>query len=196
MSLLTTTTLAILYNAANAQEAQEHEAVTFWDHLWQKVYFPEEQWVIAQQSPPTGHTGDRRRRMDTGIFLVNPVLCRLEMVAAVEGKGRDAGPKGIEEVEMQAEQACKSRCLDTSGVWAVTFIGTKARVWKYTILPLPSWSSVTRDPDGEPTLENYIDANDVSLAPELDAAFRNMRTTIIPRGHHVLGSTSSPKQGC
>jgi hypothetical protein len=116
MSLLTTRTLVCLYNEANAPDAQEHESVTFWDHLWQKIYFSEEEWVIAQQVPPTGNATDRRRRMDTGIFLINPAINRLELIAPIEGKGNSAGPKDIEEVEIQAEDACARRCKNTTGV--------------------------------------------------------------------------------
>jgi hypothetical protein len=52
MCLLMTSTLVLLYNAANAPGAQEQETVDFWRHLLIKSLFPEERFVIVQGTPP------------------------------------------------------------------------------------------------------------------------------------------------
>lgn len=53
MSLVTTPTLRILYDRANASGTQEHETTTFWVHLFSKVYFNEENYVTAPEKPPS-----------------------------------------------------------------------------------------------------------------------------------------------
>jgi hypothetical protein len=116
MSLINRTTLRVLYNLAIAPNDQEHEAITFWEQLFNKVYFPEEHFVVAQQKPPSTSSEDRRRRFDINICVVSSETSQLDIIAVVEGKKHGSQPAQIGEVESQAFEACQSRCKHGHGV--------------------------------------------------------------------------------
>lgn len=178
MSIVNTPVLRVLYNLANQSGAQENETITFWKYLFNKIYFPEENWVVAQQMPPSSHSSDRRSRIDINIYVISDMASGLDIIAVFEGKpASGAQPAQVEEVESQALQACQARCRQGQAIWAITAVGTKGRVFKYT----QSRFTPTTDPidDEKPGIANYIDAGDPVRAPILDAAIRNIRTQMI-----------------
>ncbi|KAF2023141.1 hypothetical protein EK21DRAFT_119045 [Setomelanomma holmii] len=175
MSLVTTPTLRALYQLANTKGAQEHESVTFWNHVLNKIWFPEEHWVISPEVPPSSHKDDRRRRMDLGVsFFISFSQCNLDRVAVIEVKGID-GSK--DEVEAQAQEASESCCRAGGSVWALTMVGTAACVWQWTTLPVKQFVDNT----------TYIDA-DSPWASRLSQAVMNMKSEVHPTGPLVLKS--------
>ncbi|KAI0572294.1 hypothetical protein Alg215_09873 [Pyrenophora tritici-repentis] len=184
MSLVTPGIVRKLYNDANAQQAQEHETITFWEYLFNKRYFVGEAWFVASQKPPSSEMEDRRRRIDLNINYYDGAIDEVKIVAIVEGKRASTQPAVVEQVEMQAYQACAARCRSGGSVWAITVIGTAARVWKYTTLPVPSWECVT---GGEqPDICFYIDA-DSAAAATIDRKIRDI-TIRAPQSSFIVPS--------
>jgi len=171
MSLVTPGVVRKLYNDANAPQAQEHETITFWEYLFNKRYFTGEAWFVASQKPPSTEVEDRRRRIDLNVNYFDGASGEIKIVAIVEGKRASTQPAVVEQVEAQAYQACAARCRSGGSVWAITVIGTAARVWKYTTVPIPSWECVTGG--DQPEFRWYIDA-DWPTAAQIDRAFRDI----------------------
>ncbi|KAF1921138.1 hypothetical protein BDU57DRAFT_562739 [Ampelomyces quisqualis] len=142
--------------------AQEHETITFWEYLFNKRYFVGEAWFVASQKPPSSATEDRRRRIDLNINYYDGAIDEVKIIAIVEGKKTSTQPAVVENVEAQAYEACAARCKSGGSVWAITVIGTAARVWKFTTLPVPSWECVTGG--DEPEFRWYIDADSAAAA--------------------------------
>jgi hypothetical protein len=162
MSLVTSGFVRRLYNDANAQQAQEHETITFWEYLFNKRYFVGEDWAVASQKPPSSEVEDRRRRIDLSIIHYDGNTDKVKIVAIIEGKRTSTQPAVVEQVEAQAYEACEARCRSGESVWAITVIGTAARVWRYTTLPAPNWVCVTGGQ--EPEIRYYIDADSAAAA--------------------------------
>jgi hypothetical protein len=168
MSLITTQTLRTLYNRAHLPIAHEHHTITFWMHLFSKIYFQEEHWVVAQEPPPTDSDEDQLRRIDINI---STVASNDQILIRIVCEGKRAGGSMFE-VESQASQACEARCMTGGSVWAITVIGTTAQAWSYTTRPRRSFLSLTN--------EAYIDADDMVNAPLLHNTLSDIRAQLLP----------------
>ncbi|KAI1680255.1 hypothetical protein KJE20_10895 [Pyrenophora tritici-repentis] len=129
MSLLTTPTLVQLYNNILQPNAHEHHSKTFWTHLLRTKFFPEDDFVIATESPPTPLPQDSLRRVDFHISIFNR-LQKLQIIAICEIKKATGS---IDEVEAQLQQACQACVTYTKeDVWGIAVRGTKAEILQYT----------------------------------------------------------------
>jgi hypothetical protein len=176
MSLITTPTLRLLYDRARPAAAHEHHTITFWMHLFNKIYFHDEQWVVAQEQPPNDSDEDKLRRIDINVSIAGNNN-QLDVILICEGK-RAGG--SMYNVEGQAYQACEARCKNGGSVWAITVIGTTAQTWQYTTRPTKSFVSLTN--------KAYIDADDAFNAPLLHSHLSKMRMQLIPSSGHILMS--------
>ncbi|QDS78048.1 hypothetical protein FKW77_003239 [Venturia effusa] len=177
MSLLVTPTLFALHQLANEKGAQEHHAETFWSHYFSKQIFVSEEWITAHQKPPSDENKHSRRRVDFNICYVNPLTKRLKIVTVVEGKGAHTTERDLEIVEAQAQEACEAS--GHGPVWAVTFQGTKARIFKWT---QPRWTAMTT---------HYIEASSPD-ASRLYRYFCNMRDSAQPAAQPATGYAAQP----
>ncbi|KAF9733708.1 hypothetical protein PMIN01_08051 [Paraphaeosphaeria minitans] len=169
MSLITNTFLRAFYQGVNPQN--EHSAVTFWAYVF-KVYFPEEHFLFDTQKPAS-HS-DPLRRVDGKLTYVENQTNRLMVLFFFEAKRTSQAQAEMQAVEGQAFEACGtflSSQPHLSHIYAVTTIGTEARVWKYsadrTFLGLGNSS-----PSG--TRAAYIDA-DSAAASTLRSALLHMK---------------------
>ncbi|KAF2633026.1 hypothetical protein BU25DRAFT_87748 [Macroventuria anomochaeta] len=129
MSLLTTPTLVYLYNNILEPRAHEHHSKTFWTHLIRTKFFPEDDFVIATESPPTPLAEDALRRVDFHISVFNQFQ-KLQIIAICEIKKARGS---VDEVESQLQQACEACARFTKDdVWGIAIVGTKAQILQYT----------------------------------------------------------------
>ncbi|KAK0612726.1 hypothetical protein DIS24_g11985 [Lasiodiplodia hormozganensis] len=129
-TLINTEKLRVLYNEA---ESNRHEAypTRFFNFFLQKIAFPEEEYWISSEQPPTDDPSDRKR-VDLVVNYFSQdykvrVLCFTELK-----RGRSA-EKAIEENEDQAMYAASSYChaLGLPYVYVISAFGAKARFFSY-----------------------------------------------------------------
>lgn len=151
MSIVTSYVLRELYNAANADKAQETETMAFWNHYFNKHMFIGDEWVVSPEYPPSSHIKDRKRRCDAVVKYFSTVLMRLILVANIEGK-RSGG--SMTDVEAQLVEACESSSKDPSSPcpFGIAIIGTYMKIFQRV-------NSEWRD-----ILPSYIDADDSASA--------------------------------
>lgn len=93
-------TLDALWQAAHAKDAQEAEALSFWQHLFAKHIFPEEHFICDAEIRPS--PGDRRR-IDRGIRFLS-IEREIVVLCWHEAKDKET-PSAIKECERQALEA-------------------------------------------------------------------------------------------
>ncbi|KAF1357803.1 hypothetical protein EJ07DRAFT_180861 [Lizonia empirigonia] len=163
MSLLTTPTLIQLYNNILQPNAHEHHSKTFWTHLLRTQFFPEDDFVIATESPPTPLSQDSLRRVDFHISIFNR-LQKLQIIAICEIKKATGS---IDEVEAQLQQACEACVKYTKeDVWGIAVRGTKAQILCYEV-----------QNRYYPLTKGYIDSNS-SEASSLCNTLLSIKSTI------------------
>ena len=173
MSLLTTPALTAYYNAV--RQNNESTAVAFWTLVF-KTFFPEEQYNFVREMAASAN--DPQRRVDGQLQYVEAGTPRIMVLFFHEAKRASQSTTAMQEVEGQAFEACGTY-LDykrVSFVYAVTTIGTEARLWKYesdgNFRSLTVNSSGNAQPQG--TRSAYIDANSVDAA-QLRAGLLHMK---------------------
>jgi hypothetical protein len=175
MSLVTTPTLRVLYNLANTIGAKEHASTTFWNHWLNKIIFPEEHFVVAPERPPSNDNEDGNRRVDFIVGFAD--VSQLRFIYIFEGKKAKGG---ITAAESQVQEASAACCRRGGSVWSMTAVGTKARIWKYTTVPVSSLGSVTA----------YIDA-DSPQASQLSSNMMVVKSMMAPQSDFILKSQPS-----
>jgi hypothetical protein len=95
-------TLAVLWQAAHAKEAQEAESLSFWQHLFSKHEFKEDYWICDAEIRPAPGS---RKRVDRGIRFVSTGQ-ELIVLCWHEAKDKES-PSAIKECETQALRACQ-----------------------------------------------------------------------------------------
>ncbi|KAI0571338.1 hypothetical protein TUN199_10423 [Pyrenophora tritici-repentis] len=177
MTLLTTPTLIQLYNNILQLNAHEHHSKTFWTHLLRTQFFPEEDFVIATESPPTPLPDDSLRRVDFHISIFNRTQ-KLQIIAICEIKKATGS---IDEVEAQLQQACQACVTYTKAdVWGIAVVGTKAQILHYTM-----------QNSFYPLTNGYVDANS-SEANTLRNTLLSIKTVI----KNQTASSSATPDGC
>lgn len=159
MSLLTNPVITAYYNAVGLNH--ENAAVAFWTVVV-KGLFPEEPYAFVPQMPASAN--DPLRRVDGQLQYVEAGTFRIMVLFFYEAKRASQSPTEMTAVEGQAFEACGSFLnanRQLTHIYAVTTIGTEARLWK--CLPDRTFQSLTVDssqrapPQG--TRSAYIDAN-------------------------------------
>ena len=134
----------------------EHSAVSFWAYVF-KRYFHEDHFLYDPQKPASEQ--DPLRRVDGKLSYVEKDTNNIMVLFFHEAKKRDStGTALMEAVEAQAFEACGTYLWGKQAlthVYAVTTIGTRARVWKYT--KTGAQSLTDSRPSG--TLNAYIEAS-------------------------------------
>lgn len=130
-TLITTQQLRVLYNEA---EGTRHEAYStrFFNFFLQKIAFPEEEYWITPEQPPTDDPSDRKR-VDLVVNYFSQEL-KVRVLCFTELKRGKSGEKAIEENEDQAMYAASSYCdaFELPYVYVISAFGAKARFFSYT----------------------------------------------------------------
>lgn len=129
MSIITDGRLQRLWT--DAQQYPEWATTRLWEHIFNRVVFPESKWVVSSQQPPTHQPGELRRvdlvieEIDSHAQTVGTLLC-IEVL-----KQAGASPKEIIEVEYQAFTAACAYYVETGieRLWIMTCVGSRARLW-------------------------------------------------------------------
>ncbi|PQK17617.1 hypothetical protein BB8028_0008g01260 [Beauveria bassiana] len=127
MSGINTLELQRLYD--EAQIRPEWATTKFWEYVFKQIVFNDPMWSVASQQPPTRQDGDLRM-----VDLVAEYILENFTLLFVEAKRSDACATLICEVEYQAFTACCAHLVSTqrkTGIWAMTCVGTKVRLWAY-----------------------------------------------------------------
>ncbi|RSL48036.1 hypothetical protein CEP54_013127 [Fusarium duplospermum] len=130
MSIINTPRLDRLW-----QEAQIHAewaTTRLWEYIFNHIVFKDEKWVVSSQQPATHQEGELRR-VDLVVEKMNSDATKVETVLFIEAKRATASTADIEEAEHQAFTAVCAYCIDTQVkyVWAMTCIGSAARLWAF-----------------------------------------------------------------
>jgi len=126
MSILNTPELMKLWQ--DAQIHPEWATTRFWEYLFNQIVFSDGKWSVASQQPPTRDPDDVRR-----VDLVVERISDSAVLLFLEAKRAQATKTMVEAVESQAFTACCAKLCETGayGVWAMTCIGTRTRLWAY-----------------------------------------------------------------
>jgi hypothetical protein len=129
MSFVTTPIRQVLYDNVHQPNAHEHHTKAFWHHILTKDLFPEEHFAVLTESTPSSHLDDALRRVDLLVSTFNPQQkLRIIFINEMKRKGGSA-----DSVEAQVQEACEACVKETKeDVWAMTVIGTTAKMWQYT----------------------------------------------------------------
>ncbi|OTB18726.1 hypothetical protein K445DRAFT_307588 [Daldinia sp. EC12] len=179
-------TLRALENDANNH--LEWASTRFWEYILRNVVFSGYSWVVSSQQPPTKRSDDTRR---VDIIIEKVGRTSVETVLFVEAEKWNASPKEIEVVEYQAYIAACAYAIEANKktLWAMTSVGTKVRLWIFTLnreylIPYVPVGN------GLATVDEYLDA--MSNLPMLIAGLEYIRDNTTPPGH-LIGMTPSPR---
>ncbi|RMJ09580.1 hypothetical protein BHE90_005948 [Fusarium euwallaceae] len=129
MSIITTTTLERLWN--DAQRYPEWATTRLWEHIFNRIAFPSEPWLVSSQQPPT-HTPGDLRRVDLVVENIDPAQGNTMTLLFMEAKRASASPSEIITVETQAYTAACAYAVDlnsTEPIWTMTCVGSTFRLW-------------------------------------------------------------------
>lgn len=131
MSLVTTDTLRLLYNEAQAYGHLELYTIRFWIHWLVKHAFPEEHWILAPESPASAQ--DSRRRVDQSIRYRSTGQSSIHVLLFLEAKKHNGTRQDMLDVEGQVHEASMRYCRDhgIDYVYGMTMIGTTARLFQF-----------------------------------------------------------------
>lgn len=153
--------MALMYDSLftafyNDVSSTEHSAVSFWAYVF-KRYFNENHFFYDPQKPASEQ--DPLRRVDGKLSYVEKDTNGIMVLFFHEAKKRDLNETALmNDVEAQAFEACGTHLRskpNLSHVYAVTTIGTRARVWKY--MKPGAQSAIDSFPSGN--LNAYIEAS-------------------------------------
>ncbi len=116
---------------ADAQTKPEWATTRFWEYIFNKGPFADGRWTVSSQHPPTDEEGDLRR--------IDLVVERKDdndgsaTLLFMEAKRANVSINQIDQVEYQAFTACCANLFATKrpAIWAMTCVGTMARLWAY-----------------------------------------------------------------
>lgn len=129
MSLITTRSLLRLWQ--DAQVHPEWATTGLWEHIFNRIVFSDEPWLVSSQQPPTHAPGDLRR-VDLVVGWLDSASNIRMTLLFVEAKRASAGPQDIVEVEMQAYTAACAYAVDRESkdpIWTMTCVGSLVRLW-------------------------------------------------------------------
>lgn len=129
MSIITNHALLCLWQ--DAQDHPEWATTRLWEHIFNRIVFSTEPWLVSSQQPPT-HTPGDLRRVDLVVEQVDSASKTTMTLLFVEAKRASALPNDIAEVETQAYTAACAYAVDsgsTDPIWAMTCVGSLARLW-------------------------------------------------------------------
>ena len=174
MSLITDPTLATLWREAQVATESEWPSRTFWLHLFTKHIFFRKSDIVAVEEPPSSTVA--KRRIDIIVKYTNAEH-QIFVLCFVECKRPNAPITLIDEVEHQAFNACASYLSDNNleFVYAMTTLGTRARLWKYfrgNDYLTPLFGS-----DNLSDKKEYVEAHSTQAA-HLTAGFNAMKTLL------------------
>ncbi|KAI0154772.1 hypothetical protein GGR57DRAFT_95865 [Xylariaceae sp. FL1272] len=131
MSIITTPRLQTLWK--DAQEHMEWATTRLWEHIFNRLVFTEENWVVSSQQPPTHEPSDRRR-VDLVVEQIDEQGRKVGTLLFVEAKRANASITEIQEAEYQAFTAACAYHIETNvkSLWAMTCVGSKARIWIFS----------------------------------------------------------------
>lgn len=187
MTLITNLYIKAYYDAV--QPDNEHSALSFWSYFF-KQSFPEPQFSYDRETPAS--SADPKRRVDGKMSYVENQTSRIMALFFHEGKrGKDGeGVSAMTAVEGQAFEACgtfMSENPQLTHIYAITTIGTEARIWKY-------WRNGTivgvGVPDNSGVRTAYIEANSPD-AVKLSAGIQQMKA--FPPSAYATQSAVSPQ---
>ncbi|KAM3503931.1 hypothetical protein MY11210_008540 [Beauveria gryllotalpidicola] len=121
--------LRVLYD--NAQSLVEHATKEFWLYVFQKLAFPERNYLTSTEQPPVNY--GTQRRVDIVIKMLQNG--RLRVLIWKEDKEARAG-QDIAELETQGFTAgCEHLDRgepDREAFWVMTGYGTHSKLWAYS----------------------------------------------------------------
>ncbi|KAI1083409.1 hypothetical protein F5B20DRAFT_404342 [Whalleya microplaca] len=187
--------MSLLYQDAHntleglAEDANTHlewASTRFWKYLLEQVFF-EARWIIASQQPPTKKDRDLRR---VDIVIETIRATSHDTVLFLKAKKPNASQSDIEMLEYQAYVAACAYSAATGKprVWAMTSVGTKARLWIFNITSrylLPFFP----DDEGSADIDKYFDT--MSDLPRMTAHLEFIKDNITPP-MYLLDIVSSP----
>jgi hypothetical protein len=135
---------------------EEHNAMSFWNYLWNQ-YFHEKHFFYDREKPASRQ--DSRRRVDGVMTYMEKDTIEPRVLFFHEAKKAGQTDSQVRDVEGQAFEACGTYLQsrpEFTHVYAVTTIGTEARVWKASLLEDGFQSLVDDHPPG--IRSAYIDA--------------------------------------
>ncbi|RCI12972.1 hypothetical protein L249_0481 [Ophiocordyceps polyrhachis-furcata BCC 54312] len=115
-----------------ANRLDEHASNQFFLRLFTEHIFPEREWLVGTEVPPRDHHCQLRTDIAVRKLEHEPSGRRVLTFRLMgQGKRGRAGPADIGEVEVQAYQLCQAYLIESnaSSVWAITYFGSKARLW-------------------------------------------------------------------
>lgn len=170
MTLINTTFLRVLHNEAVPK--YEHAPMSFWTYFF-NLHFSEECFLYDREKPANEKL-DPLRRVDAQLRYLETSTNAVQVLFFHEAKNNGAAQAKLVEVENQVYEACGIYCHEAkySHVYAVTTIGTAARVWKYvkadgTLQPLTG-------SEGTGVRSAYIEV-DSPDASKISAAVQHMK---------------------
>lgn len=191
MSLVTSLPLLVYWRAAQLAVDSEWQSRSFWVNLLSRHMFPEAEYHVVQEEPPSSASG--RRRIDILVERVDAKTEDFQILCFVECKRPNASASLIKEVEDQAFNACVSYLAEKrlEFVYAMTTIGTRARLWVYqppNDFLYPFWGSQ------DPSAIQYIEAHSAD-AERLRAGFNQMKPEPPPTtgSHPVQQNLEAPQ---
>lgn len=129
MSIITTRTLQRLWE--DAQHYPEWATTRLWEHIFNRIAFPGDPWLVSSQQPPTLAPGDLRR-VDLVVEQADPAQGSTATRLFMEAKRASAAPSDIVTVEVQAYTAACASALQSNPndpIWVMTCVGSAARLW-------------------------------------------------------------------
>ena len=135
--MASTSALMLQSLAFDAVASPEAYVTKFWEYLFNKLIFTEEEWAVASQQPPPGLPNPSRgdqKRIDITVEYFNPQTTeRLVYYMIVEAKRSDAGAGDIKDAENKGVAYANANLATTgrSSMWVMTVLGTSFRLWIY-----------------------------------------------------------------
>ncbi|KIH92479.1 hypothetical protein SPBR_03028 [Sporothrix brasiliensis 5110] len=128
MSIITTPALLSLWT--DAQRHPEWATTRFWEYFLNCIVFNQDEWAASSQQPPS-HVPGVSRRVDSVVEHIDLATGISSTVLFVEMKRAAASQTELTGCEHQAFTAGCEFSIDTnlSRVWAMTCIGSQARLW-------------------------------------------------------------------
>ena len=161
----------------NANKKSEHTAVTLGVSII-NIYLNHPRLITVPEKPPSFDRTDRRR-IDLITYAV-PAQWTMVLKGFWEFKKEESTPRDIEICEQQLLDGCTRHFMDKAGsCYAWSCIGRFYRVFLFRKPEATSevvyWTSLTGMPQGEASLDHYVDITADNEAPLIDKIFREFR---------------------
>lgn len=155
------------------------------------MVFSSQQWIVSSQQPPTHQPGELRR-VDLVVELDSGPNTRTGTLLFMEAKRASATPSDVIEVEYQAFTAACAHYLDGNlgnPIWAMTCIGSTARLWVFDWKAPYLIPYFPEDP-GLAAREEYVEISE--RGTDLVRALNYIKAHPIPP-KHLVKKPASPR---